>query len=138
MELYEPPGSGFHTRSSDLVFFLRYHRLHPFPCHLEQLLTKLRRRIWLLCELHTVLGVLWKSLGVSNDMAQAPGLGPLAVALMLAVLSASEGVGVVFFSSLMFLRSDNRQRSLTCSGRQASFNHPQRLCNAADDASAHS
>ena len=30
---------------------------------------------------------------------------------MLAVLSGSEGVGVVFFSSLMFLRSDNRQRS---------------------------
>jgi hypothetical protein len=27
---------------------------------------------------------------------------------MLAVLSASEGVGVAFFSSLMFLRSDNR------------------------------
>ena len=28
MELYEPPaGSGFHIRSSDLVFFLRHHRL---------------------------------------------------------------------------------------------------------------
>jgi hypothetical protein len=27
---------------------------------------------------------------------------------MLAALSAFEGVGVVFFSSLMFLRSDNR------------------------------
>jgi hypothetical protein len=34
------------------------------------------------------------------------GLGSLSV---LAVLSASEGLGVVFFSSLMFLRSGNRQ-----------------------------
>jgi hypothetical protein len=33
---------------------------------------------------------------------------------MLAVLYGSEGVGVVFFSSLMFLRSDNRQRSQAC------------------------
>ena len=31
---------------------------------------------------------------------------------MLAVLSASEGVGVVLFSSLMFLRSDNRLNNL--------------------------
>jgi hypothetical protein len=35
---------------------------------------------------------------------------------MLAVPSASEGVGVVFFSSLMFLRSDNRQRSSALNG----------------------
>ena len=35
---------------------------------------------------------------------------------MLAVLSGSEGVGVVFFSSLMFLRSDNRQRSSPLNG----------------------
>ena len=36
--------------------------------------------------------------------------------ILLAVLSASEGVGVVFFSSLMFLRSDNRQRSSALNG----------------------
>jgi hypothetical protein len=35
---------------------------------------------------------------------------------MLAVLSASDGVGGVFFSSLMFLRSDNRQRSSALNG----------------------
>src|SRR4030081_1642072 len=35
---------------------------------------------------------------------------------MLAVLSGSEGVEVVFFSSLMFLRSDNRQRSSPLNG----------------------
>ena len=35
---------------------------------------------------------------------------------MLAVLSASEGVGVVFFLLLMFLRSDNRQRSSALNG----------------------
>lgn len=65
MELYEPPRQRVSLRSSDLrpVFFVRHHRLHPFPCHLEQLLTKLRRRIWLLCEFHTVLGVLLEVLG---------------------------------------------------------------------------
>ena len=36
-----PQAAAFALRSSDLVFFLRHHRLHPFPCHLEQLLTKL-------------------------------------------------------------------------------------------------
>jgi len=46
---------------------------------------------------------------------------------MLAVLSASEGVGVVFFSSLMFLRSDNRQRSSALNGMSVLPPLPQRV-----------
>src|ERR1700730_12056847 len=46
---------------SDRVF-LSHHRLHPFPRHLEQLLTKLQRRIWLFRELHTLPGVFFKIL----------------------------------------------------------------------------